>query len=70
MFNPDDYRHSKEGIIKYFEKNGVDHGTISEYAATTMIPITVICTFIMEDMPEHEKLCKEKIKQIQDFLGL
>lgn len=70
MFNPEDYRHSKEGIIKYFEKNGVSTDKISEYAATTMIPITVICTFIMEEMPEHEEFCKEYIEAIKKFLGI
>lgn len=69
LHNPDDFRNRKDIIIRYFKKNGVTSGNISEYCSLCMIPITVVCTFIIEDMPEHSELCQEKIKAIEDFYG-
>ena len=69
LFDPKDFRSRKKTVIQNFEKKGVTSGSIAEYAALAGVPITVICTFIMEEMPEHEELCNEKIRQINEFFG-
>ncbi len=70
MFDPKDFRARKGGIITYFNKKGVSEDNIAEYASLAGIPITVICTFIIEEKPEHEQLCRRKIREINEFFGI
>ena len=67
MHNPDDYRHLKIQAIKHFKKKGVSIESITEYAVFSMVPLTVLYTFIKEDMPEHEEFCNEQIERISKF---
>ena len=69
LFNPDDFRSQKEAVIKYFKKKGVDTGLIAEFCALAGIPITVVCTFIVEEMPEYKEELNEKIREINEFFG-
>ena len=69
LFNPEDFRSQKEAVIKNFKKKGVDSGLIAEYCALAGIPITVVCTFIIEEMPEHKEELEERIKSINEFFG-
>ena len=64
MHNPDHYRHLKEQTIKYFKKKGVTVDKITEYAVFSMIPLTVLYTFIKEELPEHKEFCDEHIERI------
>jgi hypothetical protein len=70
MFNKKDFIGRKEAIIKYFNKKPVSNNNISEYCSMAGIPITVVCEFIREEMPEHSKLCSDKIKKINKFYGI
>lgn len=69
LFDPDDFRARKQAIIKYFKKKGVTSGNIAEYSSLAGIPITVVCTFIIEEMPEHKEMCEQKIRDINEFFG-
>lgn len=60
-------RPQKETIIKYIKKNGVDK--ISLYSATTGLPLIAIYTFVFEDLPEHDMICKKKLKELREFYG-
>tara|TARA_R110000851_G_scaffold29641_1_gene81423 strand:+ start:1891 stop:2172 length:282 start_codon:yes stop_codon:yes gene_type:complete len=70
MWNKKDFLSQKAAVIKYFKKKGVSQSTISEYCTMVGIPIIVVCGFIMEEMPEHSKLCKDKIRSIKKFYGI
>lgn len=69
MFKTIDFIRQKPAVIKYFKKKGVSEETISEYCVMSGVPIVVVCAFIKEEMPEHSKLCEDKIKSLNDFFG-
>ena len=70
MYRRQDFIGQKEIIIKHFKKKGVSSDTVSEYSTLTGIPLVIIYEFISEEMPEHSKLCKKKIKEINEFYGV
>ena len=70
MFNSRDFIRQKPAVIEYFNRKGVSTGTIAEYCPLAGIPITVVCEFIMEEMPEHSELCQKKIGEINKFFGI
>lgn len=69
MFNPDDFRARKGDIIRHFHKKGVTYESISDYCSLAGIPITVVCEFIIEEIPEYEKMCRDKIRDLKGFYG-
>jgi len=69
IFNPEDFRARKGDIIRHFNKKGVTDESIAEYCSLAGIPITVACTFIIEEFPEHEQECREKIRELRQFYG-
>jgi hypothetical protein len=70
MFESKDFRGRKPAILTYFKKNGVTSDSIAEYCTLAGIPITVVCEFIIEDMPEHSEMCRAKIREIKKFFGI
>lgn len=70
MYNREDFIGQKHLVIKHFKKKGVSSDTVSEYCTLTGLPLVIVYEFIMEEMPEHSKLCKKKIKEINDFYGV
>lgn len=69
IFNPEDFRARKGDIIRHFIKKGITDDSIAEYCSLAGIPITVACTFIIEEFPEHERQCREKIRELRQFYG-
>ena len=69
MFDPEDFRARKGDIIRHFVKKGVTSTSIADYCVLSGIPITVACTFIIEEFPEYEKMCRDKIRELRDFYG-
>jgi len=69
LFDTKDFKSQKDAIIKNFKKKEVTSGNIAEYCSLSGIPITVVCIFIMEEMPEHKELCERKIREINEFFG-
>ena len=65
-----DFIKQKSKIIKYFKKKGVTGDTVSEYCSLAGVPITVVCEFIKESLPEHTDFCNSKIKDINEFFGI
>ena len=39
------------------------------FSALAFVPILVVYEFLMEDYPEIEEQCKERIQGIKDFFG-
>ena len=70
MFDPKDFINRKDDVIAYFKKKGVSQENIAEYCSLAGIPITVVCQFIIEEMPQHEQLCRRKIQDINKFFGI
>lgn len=69
MHKSKDYLGRKNNIIKHFKKNGVSRDIISEYCMFSFIPITVVCEFIAEELPEYRDLCQEIVDSINEFYG-
>ena len=69
MHNSKDYRSRKKAIIDHFKKKGVTRSGITEYCMLSFVPITVVCEFIIEDMPEHKELCEIIIHELEEFYG-
>lgn len=67
MFDKDQYRINKPAIKRFYENNGFDK--MSLFSALSFVPVTVVYELLMEDYPELEEKCKERIKQINDFFG-
>lgn len=70
MFNSKDFISRRSDVISHFKNKGVSSSNISEYCSLAGIPIVVVCEFIIQEFPEHRKMCKEKIKQINEFFGV
>ena len=70
IFDPKDFRARKGDILKYFDKKGVTSDSVAEYCTLAMVPITVVYAFISEEYPEHEELCRVKIREINEFFGI
>ena len=70
MWNPNDFIGRKEAVIKYFSKNSITEDSIAEYCSLAGIPITVVCTFLIEAYPENKKLLNEKIRAVNEFYGI
>lgn len=59
------FRNQKKNIIKFITDKGIDK--VSTYCATTMIPLIVVYTFILEDMTEHRELASRKLEELRKF---
>jgi DNA-binding transcriptional MerR regulator len=70
MWNKVDYLRVKPEIIKHFKNKGVDRSGISEYSNLTGTPLTVVLEFLIEEFPEHEEMCNEKLREIREFYGI
>ena len=69
MWYKKNFLNQKDMVIKFFKKNGVTAKTMADFTAVG-IPITVMCEFIKEEMPEHTEICDKKIKEINEFYGI
>lgn len=67
MFNKEQYRASKPAVKRFYEKHGFSEMPV--FSALAFVPILVVYEFLMEDYPEIEEQCKERIKGIKDFFG-
>ena len=70
MWKSSDFINRKKDIIAHFKKKGVSSDGIAEYCSLAGVPIVVVCEFIIQEFPEHRKLCMQKIKEINDFFGI
>ena len=62
------FRPQKETILNYVIKHGAEK--ISTYSATTMIPLIVIYTYIVEDIEELRELAEGKLVELKEFYDL
>lgn len=69
MFKKRDFLSRKDDIVNFFRNNGVSEDTIAGYASTSGIPIKITCEFLIEEFPEHRKMCIDKIYQLNEFYG-
>jgi hypothetical protein len=42
----DNFRYREKDVIKYFDKKGYSQSNVSEYSATSMIPLYVVYYFL------------------------
>ena len=61
------FRPQKKLILTYVKEKGINK--VSEYCATTMIPLIVVYTFISEEMEEYKEFAENKIKELRNFYG-
>ena len=61
------FRPQKKLILTYVKEKGINK--VSEYCATTMIPLIVVYTFISEEMEEHKEFAENKLKELREFYG-
>lgn len=59
------FRPQKNLILNFVKTKGVDK--ISVYSASTSIPLIVIYTYILEELPEYKELAENKIKMLKEF---
>ena len=74
MFNPDDFRNTKDDLIKIIARD-INKGKSLIESVTTLgqaygVPLVCIYTYVMEEMPEHTVTCKMKIQQLNDYMGV
>jgi len=70
VHNPDDYRHQKKELLTIITKEEkITAQSISFLAGVTGVPLVVLYTFLMEDMPEYEQFAKDNITRIERFYG-
>ena len=62
------FRPQKNLILNFVKTKGVDK--ISVYSASTSIPLIVIYTYILEELPEYKELAENKIKMLREFYGI
>lgn len=55
----------KPNILKFVREKGIDK--VSEFCATTMIPLIVAYTFICEEIEEFQEFAENKIKELRKF---
>lgn len=70
MYNPDDYRHHKQEFIKTLLKGKVNSQEVSFLAAVTGIPILVLYTFILEELPDYKEMAEENLTRLKKFYGV
>ena len=68
MVDAEQYRHLKENILKYVRERGID--SVGMFAASTMVPLIPIYTFIAEDMEEYREVALERINGLKQFYGI
>ncbi len=59
------FRNQKKNIIKFIRDKGIDK--VSTYCATTMIPLIVVYTFILEDIEEYREIASRKLEELRKF---
>ena len=62
------FRPQKHTILSYIRTRGIDK--VSTYSATTLIPLLVIYTFIVEDIEEHREFAELRIVELKQFYNL
>lgn len=67
-FDPEKFRHLKDKAIEVYKKHGLDRAI--EFCITGSLPFLAFYTYLMEEFPEHEEMCKVKIKAIKEFYGI
>ena len=74
MFDPEDFRNTKSDLINIISKD-LKSGKDLVDAVTTLgqaygVPFVCIYTYVMEEMPEYTEVCQNKIKQLNEFMGV
>lgn len=70
MFNKKDFLQRRSDILDYFNKKEITEDNIAEYCSLSGIPIIIVCEFILEEHPEHRRMCLNKMNQIREFFGV
>jgi len=62
------FRPQQEIILNYVRKHGLEK--ISTYSATTGIPLLIIYSYIIEEIPEWKEVSEAKIKELKIFYNI
>ena len=67
-YDPDKFRKFKAELCKVLKEKGLDRAI--SYSVASNIPLIAAYTFILEEFPEYDTLCQDKIKQLKEFYGV